>query len=39
MFIAVLTKIGRRVWNTLVAIGEARGARAVANAKRGIYLD
>jgi hypothetical protein len=37
MLIAVLKSVGRGIWNTLVRTGEIRGARALANAKRGVY--
>jgi hypothetical protein len=37
MLIAVLKSFGRGIWNILVRTGEIRGARALANSKRGVY--
>jgi len=37
MLVAVLKSFGRGIWNVLVRTGEIRGARALANARRGVY--
>lgn len=39
MLVAVLKSLGFGVWNALVRFGEARAARAMANAKNGIFID
>jgi hypothetical protein len=37
MLIAVLKSFGLGIWTILVRTGEIRGARALANSKRGVY--
>jgi hypothetical protein len=37
MLIALLKRVGREIWVTLVRTGEIRAARARANSKGGVY--